>query len=432
MEPLPRILAFASTVLSPDATTMSSLFWLSQVALLASLASLGAAHKRSACQAPTEDPLHGCAEGTLLVGPNNNANFSSVQSAILSLPNTTDAYTILIESGDYTEQLNITRPGPVTLLGQTDHPNDAAKNTVNVIWSNATGTPETGSYDNAYTSTLTVAPTLNASFTGAGPQGSPVAPGTPLGNRDFKAYNINFQNMYRPYSAGPALALSVSYANASFYYSQFLSYQDTVYVGKIGNTYMHSCIIGGQTDFLYGFGTLYVQDSSLLLRGCGGGITAWKGTNTTYENKYGVYVSDSRVVKANNSLDITHECALGRPWNAGMRSVFAHSYLDDSIQPNGHIEWSSTDPRIGPSKFFSHSIVSVFLQLTHLLKDTTMAEYHTYGPGFNATGRALAANVTMEWTKKEYKPYSSPAKVFQYPFVGEFGNTAWIDKHPRA
>lgn len=63
--------------------------------------------------------------------------------------------------------------------------------------------------------------------------------------------------------------------------------------------------------------------------------------------------------------------------------------------------------------------------------DTTMAEYKTFGPGYNASGRAAAANVTIELSKKQYLPFSSPAKVFQLP-SGEFGNTAWIDRHPQA
>lgn len=66
-----------------------------------------------------------------------------------------------------------------------------------------------------------------------------------------------------------------------------------------------------------------------------------------------------------------------------------------------------------------------------LATDTSMAEYHTYGPGYNATGRAAAANVTIELTKKQYAPFSSPDRVFQFP-SGEFGNTAWIDRHPHA
>ncbi|KAK4553589.1 hypothetical protein LTR86_009385 [Recurvomyces mirabilis] len=368
------------------------------------------AYGRGHCQEPTHDPLKGCPAGTLLVGPGQN--FTSVQAAVRSLGNTTTPATILILPGNYTEQVNVTRQGPLTLLGQTHAPNDASQNTVNMIWHNATGTATTGTYDNAYTSTLTIAPDFNASTTGSGPSGNPVPAGTPFGNANFRTYNLNFINAYLPYSAGPSLALSVSYANAGFYYTQFQSYQDTVYVGKLGNAYMYGCIIGGQTDFFYGFGTLWVDQSQVQLRGCGGGITAWKGSNTTFENKYGVYIHNSHVAKANSTLNITHQCALGRPWNAQHRSIFANDYLDDSIRPSGYIQWSATDPRVN--------------------LNTTMAEYQDYGPGFNLTGRLLASNITIEMTAAQYEPYSKPAKVFQYPFSGQFGNTEWIDEHPQA
>ncbi|KAK4620200.1 putative pectinesterase A [Fulvia fulva] len=383
------------------ASLASGLLWTS--------VSLALSFNRTQCQYPTKDLLEGCPNGTLLVGANQT--YTSVQSAVLSLPKNNASYTILVLPGDYTEQVNITRQGPVTILGQTSHPNNASANLVNIIWHNATGTATTGTYDNTYTSTLTVAPTLNSSLTGSGPTGNAVLAETPFGNENFRAYNLNFINDYLPYSAGPSLALSMSYSNAGFYYSQFLSYQDTVYVGKLGNAYMHECIIGGQTDFFYGFGTLWVENSNVLLRGCGGGITAWKGTNNTHENKYGVYIHDSQVIAANDTLDITHKCALGRPWNAQHRSIFSNSYLDDSILPAGYIEWSTTEPRV------------------HF--NTTMAEYHTYGPGFNATARA-ASNVTIELTTQQYEPYSTPEKVFQFPFTGTFGNTAWIDKDPLA
>jgi len=151
-----------------------------------------------------------------------------VQAAVLSLGYTTSAGTILVMPGNYTEQVNVTRQYPLTLLGQTSCPNDASQNTVNIIWHNATGTATTGTYDNAYTSTLTVAPDFNASTTGSGPDGNPVPADTPFGNQNFRTYNLNFINDYLPYSAGPSLAVSVSYANTGFYYTQFLSYQDTV------------------------------------------------------------------------------------------------------------------------------------------------------------------------------------------------------------
>lgn len=197
---------------------------LSALALTASAVS--PAYNRKACQKATKNPLQGCPENTLLVGPLQN--LTSIQQAVLSIPDNTTPYVILIQPGNYTEQVNVTRQGPLTLLGVTASPNDKTKNLVNVIWRNATGTATTGTYDNAYTSTLTIAPTFNSSLTGSGPTGNLVPADTPFGNSDFRAYNLNFINDYLPYSAGPALALSISYANGGFYYTRFLSYQDTV------------------------------------------------------------------------------------------------------------------------------------------------------------------------------------------------------------
>ena len=181
---------------------------------------------RKACQQPTKNPLDGCPKNTILVGAGQT--YTTVQSAILSLSNSTDAAHILILPGNYTEQVNVTRSAPVYLFGQTKYPNDQRKNEVNIIWRNATGASISPNIDNAFTSTLTVAPTLNASYTGTGPTGNPVPADTPFGNADFRAYNIDFINDYAPYSAGPALAVSVSYANTGFYYCGFYSYQDTV------------------------------------------------------------------------------------------------------------------------------------------------------------------------------------------------------------
>ena len=199
------------------------------VAIIAILLEVGVAIStinRRACQYPTKNPLDGCPKNTLLVGPGRD--FATIQSAILSLPNNTSPQHILILPGNYTEQVNVTRQGPVYLFGQTQSPDDQSKNVVNIIWRNATGAGVNSTIDNAYTSTLTVAPTFNASTTGSGPTGNPVPADTPFGNVDFRAYNLNFVNDYRNYATGPALAVSVSYANTGFYYCGFYSYQDTV------------------------------------------------------------------------------------------------------------------------------------------------------------------------------------------------------------
>jgi pectin methylesterase-like acyl-CoA thioesterase len=391
-----------------------SVYLVSILSIFATISSALSTQQRHACQFPTPDPLTDCPANTLLVDPNSDSNsttnstniFRTIQSAILSLPPDNSTSTILILPGLYTEQLNITRPGPLTLLSQTTSPSSLSSNTVQILWRSATNT---SSFDNAYTSVLTIAPTLNSSLTGSGPTGNPVPANTPFGNSNFRAYNLNFTNDYAPYSSGPSLALSVSYAQTSFYHCTFSSYQDTVYIGKWGSTYMHQCLIAGQTDFLYGFGTLWIEDSTLLLRSCGGGITAWKGTNTTtYTNKFGAYIYKSEVRAANSSIEekIVGKCALGRPWNAQHRSIFAESYLDESIAPSGYIEWSSTEPRVS--------------NLTY------MAEYKDFGPGWNETGR-VAGNVTRVLGEGEWEVYDAPAKVFQYFGSGEVGNVGWID-----
>ncbi|RYP60133.1 hypothetical protein DL769_008262 [Monosporascus sp. CRB-8-3] len=307
--------------------------------------------------------------------------------------------------------------GPLTLLGMTDRPwgsgpyadvdgNSIQENDVHVYWNSANH--DAVFPDNVYTGVLTIGPNLNATLTGSGPTGFPVPEDTPFGCTDFRAYNIDFRNEYTPYANGPAHALGVSRANAGFYSCGFYSYQDTVYVGKLGNAYFYDTVVAGQTDFLYGFGTLYIEKSTLALRGCGGGITAWKGTNTTFPNKYGVYISDSRVVAANSSIapEIEDRCSLGRPWNEGHRSVFMDTYFDPSILPAGYTPWNGQpNGRIGPN--------------------TTMAVYNVYGPGYDAAAEE-ASNVTKVFNRSQVKPFRRPVDVFMTP-TGKQPNVGWID-----
>ncbi|KAL2866990.1 putative pectin methylesterase [Aspergillus lucknowensis] len=373
-------------------------------ALLACAAGVPSSARRN-CQRSWKE----CPENTVIVsGSNPEAHFSTVQAAIESLPHDNSSRTILVLAGEYTEQLNVTRPGPVTLLGQTNDLTDASKNQVTITWAEANHDNTGQNVDNVFSSVLVVAPTLDASYTGSGPTGYPVPEDTPFGSINFRVYNIDFRNTWSEYSDGPAHALSLSRANGGFYYCGFYSYQDTVYVGKLGNAYFYKSVIAGETDFLYGFGTVWIQSSEILLRNCGGGITAWKGTNTTFENKYGVYIVESSVKAANASIapHIVGKCPLGRPWNSLHRSIFANTYEDGSIAPSGYIDWIVD----GESR---------------LNNETFMAEYCTFGPGFNATGRA-STNASIVLSPKEYAPYSSPWKVFQDP-SGDPGNAHWID-----
>ncbi|OQD77141.1 hypothetical protein PENDEC_c003G07024 [Penicillium decumbens] len=123
---------------------------------------------RAQCQASAH-----CPPGTILVSANDkSADFTTIQNAIDSLPDDTSSQTILILSGLYEEQLNVTRAGPLTLLGQTSNPKDATKNKVTITHA-AANQDNTGRIDNVYSSVLIVSPTLDASLTGSGPTASP-------------------------------------------------------------------------------------------------------------------------------------------------------------------------------------------------------------------------------------------------------------------
>ncbi|KAI0476389.1 pectin methylesterase family protein [Xylariaceae sp. FL0804] len=379
------------------------------------------------CQRITSEPLEGCPPGTLYVSQSDErAQFQTVQSAIASIPNSTTPYVILIAPGIYYEQLNVTRRGPLTLLGMSDRPwrgetyadlssnghrynnwsEPEPANAVQVHWNSANHDASFG--DNAYTAVLTVGPNLNATLTGSGPTGFPVPADTPFGCADFRAYNVDFRNHYAPYGDGPSLTVSVSRANAGFYSCGFYSWQDTVYIGKLGNAYFYDAVIAGQTDFLYGFGTLWAASSQLLLRGCGGGVIAWKGTNTSFANAYGAYVADSSVRACNASVarEVAGACALGRPWNAAHRSVYLRAFFDASVRPAGYEAWAGDpDGNIGPN--------------------TTMAVYDVYGPGHDEAAER-ASNVTMVWGSAEVRPYRTPEDVFMTP-EGRRPNVGWID-----
>src|ERR1700737_3352758 len=83
---------------------------------------LSKGYTRRLCQAKTyPSPLQGCPPGTIFVSNSNSfSRFKTIQSAIDSLPHDHSAQTILILAGNYTEQVNVTRPGPLTLLGETE------------------------------------------------------------------------------------------------------------------------------------------------------------------------------------------------------------------------------------------------------------------------------------------------------------------------
>ncbi|EEB90465.1 hypothetical protein MPER_11326 [Moniliophthora perniciosa FA553] len=328
--------------------------------------------------------LTGWSPGTILVSKktsDSKASFFSVQKAILSLPDEGEAI-ILITEGQYHETVNVTRSGRLTLLGQVSkkYANAVDQPFANASISNLVQIFDTNyvkpGMDDADSAVLTVAPNRAEALIGAGPTGAPLQPF--FGNIDFKAYNIDFQNRAADFSISQALAVDISYANASFYGCSFSSFQDTWYTGRNASTYVVDSTIFGTIDYLFGFGTAWFQNVILANRACGGGVVAWKGTNLTDApgNRYGAYVAESQIIRspdANATTDITKKCFLGRPWNDLATTVFLNVFMEDVIQPAGWTAFSKSRPEIFNTTFY--------------------AEFNSTGPGGDTSARLPVAHI---------------------------------------
>nr|XP_019011322.1 uncharacterized protein I206_03420 [Kwoniella pini CBS 10737]OCF50103.1 hypothetical protein I206_03420 [Kwoniella pini CBS 10737] len=355
------------------------------------------------CQKPKNqgNQLEGCPNGTLYVSQNDpQAEFGTIQSAVESLIDDHSNQYILVGSGSYHEVVNVTRKGPLTIMGVTSSPSDYTANTVHLFNSSYINqTTQNAFQDNADAVVLTISPSRNASLVGSGPTGAPLQP--LFGNIDFRLYNIDIAN--RAVNTGPSAALFVSYANASFYQCTFASYQDTLYVGRNASSIFVGGEVVGSTDFIYGFGTAYFENTTLSSRNTGGGLVAWKGSEEFYgPDTFGAYFNNSRVVKAadaNTTLNLTGTRALGRPWNNQSRVVFMNTYMSDIVLPQGFIEWSPSDPRVFPN-------------VTHFI------ESGSYGPGWNPSARNYSVESVIS-------PEEAQSKYSVSAVFGEFPN--WVD-----
>ncbi|KAJ9117738.1 hypothetical protein QFC20_000016 [Naganishia adeliensis] len=350
----------------------------------------------SECQKlkPQGEQLNGCPEGTLYVSQTDpQANYGSIQKAIMSLPNDNSAHHILIGQGNYHEVLNISRPGPLALLGMTEWPDKWEKNQV-YVWNSSfinQSTQATTGLHNSDAAVLTVAP-INGGF----------------GNTDFKAYNIDFANRATvngveiKNQTGPSAAVFTTASNTSFYGCSFKSYQDTVYVGRNSSAFFFGGAVYGYTDYLYGYGTAWFEGATMGNRGCGGGIIAWKGGETAAARQgthFGVYQANGKVVRADDAIeDLTKRCPLGRPWNNASVSIYKNTYMSEIVLPQGFVAWSDKEPRVVPGL-------------------TVFGEYGSYGPGW--VPEARNTSVQAVFTEQQAQEYTVE-KMFG-------GMPAWID-----
>lgn len=254
--------------------------------------------------------------GAVVVRPSNPGagEFSSIQAAVNSLPNDSSSRTVFIFPGTYSEQVTISRSGPLTIFGSTTDTTGYSSNTVTITHSES-----------------------------AGQAGGDPASATLIVNKaDFKLYNVNLKNTFGQSSAnGQALAVSANGSKQGYYGVGFYSFQDTV-LAETGVQFYGSCYIEGAVDFIFGQHAHAFFHKNTIASISAGSITADGPVNSTD----GIFVINQSqiVLGANAASGTSGKVYLGRPWTSFARVVYLNSNLGSHINPAGWSIWSTATP----------------------------------------------------------------------------------------
>ncbi|KAK0116107.1 hypothetical protein ONS95_013139 [Cadophora gregata] len=253
-------------------------------------------------------------------------SFSSLTSALASLPADTNAQTIFMYPGVYTEQLSGNRKGPVTVIGY-----------------------QSASVGKTYTSnqvTLTFARGLSVVALVASGHTNAETAVVATASTNIAFYNIDFINTDNLNGAIPSyvtLAASIYGDQIGFYGCSFVGWQDTILTGNpSGFAYYESSYIDGAIDFIWGYSMSYFKGCTIGAKKAKSAITAHSRASVS---AVGGYVFDQCLftAAANTTVDLNQQVYLGRPYNAYARVVVKYSYLDSIIQPAGWKVWSATE-----------------------------------------------------------------------------------------
>ncbi|KAI3895447.1 hypothetical protein MKW92_043925 [Papaver armeniacum] len=237
------------------------------------------------------------------------ANFTNIQGAINHVPDNNQWFRILVQAGNYSEQVKVDRPC-IILEGDTHGGGTIIK--------------------------FSAIPVDNPTFylTQKG--------------ENFVAKRINFMNTfnYAKYRVDgynrtmngkwgmndpeikPAVAALVMGDKASFYYCNFYGVQDTLW-DQQGRHFYQNCRIEGLCDFIWGNAQSYYENCDLVSQGAGF-ITA-QGRDTEDETTGFVFYGGTVT-----GIGPTY---LGRAYRSHSRVIFHNTTFDHIIHPLGWDAW---------------------------------------------------------------------------------------------
>ncbi|KAI9147149.1 Pectinesterase A [Paramyrothecium foliicola] len=262
--------------------------------------------------------------GCLSVGTGGtHKNITDALNALGSGTSTSKAC-IFIYAGTYASsaQVYINYKGALTLYGYTTNTGSQGSNAVTF----------TRNINSATAGSLDASSTFN------------------IVSANFKAYNINFKNLYG--KGAQAVAVTANGDKQGYYACGFYGYQDTLYA-KNGKQYYSNCYIEGAVDYIFGNAAAWFGECTIASNG-DGYITASSRSSAEDPNWY---VFDSSQVKAVSGY--SGVVYLGRPWRDYACVMYQNTELTNVVREDGwqcsnnlpeFREFQNTGPRANSSK----------------------------------------------------------------------------------
>lgn len=288
--------------------------------------------------------LNGFSQGNFVVAADGTGNFKTIQDALDKIPSHNKRVTIFIKRGIYKEIITV----------------DATKSFITLIGENENNTIIT--FNNHAGKKLTNGDTINTW----------TSPTAFIYGNDFHAEHITFENN-SGFTAGQAVALRVEGTRASFFNCRIVGFQDVLFLSGSGvKQFFKDCYIEGTTDFIFGPATAVFQNCHIHSKK-NSHVTAASTNNII---PFGFVFFNCKLTSDSN----INKVSLGRPWQPSASVTYINCYLDKHILPEGWNNWKN------PANEFS----------------ARFAEFNSYGPGANPTGRVKWSRQLSESEAKIY------------------------------
>ncbi|KAF9561796.1 pectinesterase [Agrocybe pediades] len=289
--------------------------------------------------------------------------FDTINTALASLPNDSSSRVMFIYPGTYNEQIDITRPGPLTIYGYTT---DTASFTANQVVIQA-GVP-------------------------ASTAGSDDASGTLRVHKDnFRMYNVNVTNTFG--IGSQAIAISQYGNQVGLYACSFIGYQDTLYANQGAQVYLKN-YIEGAVDFIFGRHGLAYFGGNTIASKAPGCITA-SGRESADNGSY-VFNQNKIILAWDAAANTAGKIFLGRPWGDFAKVIFKNTLITAPLNQTIWSIWNPGDERTD---------------------DVFFAEYNSTGSGILHPARPSFSTVLSEAQAATYNISSAVGNNF----------ASWVD-----